>query len=117
MSEARTLRSDFVSGHLLRDIPANSHLVHGHSRTRLIIVSVILFYRGCLNEDMSMYVDVSVVTKTASIIIVMFCALSLIFGSLSHFQMVHPFVAVILILASGWFYGMGVLMQRKSESQ
>ena len=70
-----------------------------------------------MNEDMSMYVDVSVVTKTASIIIVMFCALSLIFGSLSHFQMVHPFVAVILILASGWFYGMGVLMQRESESQ
>jgi len=70
---------------------------------------------GRVIEGDRMVVEVPVVTKTASAIVAVFCVLSLVFGSLSSFQMVHPFVAVILLVTSGWFYGMGILIQRKNK--
>ena len=66
-----------------------------------------------VTRNASMYVSISTVTKNASIIVIMFCILSLTFDSLSHFQMVHPFVAVILIISAGWFYWMGFILKKK----
>jgi hypothetical protein len=107
-AELRTLTSGFIDGRFRKgyvndDLPAR----FDDTLPRRTTIS---------NEAVhAMSVDVSVVARTASAIVMMFCLLSLIFGSLSYFQMVHPFVAVILIIASGWFYAMGILIQRKSK--
>ena len=67
--------------------------------------------------DMRMQVDVSAVAKSASAILAMFCITSLIFGTISRFQMIHPFVATLVIMASACFYLMGVIISRRSKRE
>src|SRR6266436_7468102 len=58
-------------------------------------------------QDDRVLVEVSSVTKTASAIVGIFSAASLILGAVTQFNMVHPFVAAVAIVAAVCFYLMG----------
>jgi hypothetical protein len=122
MSEPRqrTLQSRFVNGHLRRDIRATIPLPRSRTfanpidfqRDINVLISNVRGMHITQTADRRMQVDVSAVTKSASAIVAMFCVTSLIFGSISRFQMIHPFVAAVIIMASGCFYVMGKKLEQ-----
>jgi hypothetical protein len=58
-------------------------------------------------------VPLDVVARGAAGIVGVLCIASLILGSISKFQMVHPFVAVVLLAGSIFFYGSTTFKPKK----
>ena len=65
------------------------------------------------SEDRPKMVPVDRVARGASGIVGVLCIASLILGSISKFQMVHPFVAVVFLAAAIFFYGTTTFASRK----
>src|SRR5262249_11507110 len=60
-------------------------------------------------------VDVSSVTKGASLIVLTFCIFSLVVYVLTGLIVLHPFVGVLMAVACMIFYLMGVMIDRSSR--
>jgi hypothetical protein len=60
-------------------------------------------------------VDVSSVTKGASLIVLTFCIFSLVVYVLTGLIVLHPFIGVLMAVACMIFYLMGVMIDRSSR--
>jgi hypothetical protein len=65
------------------------------------------------SENRTKMVPLDLVARGASGIVGVLCIASLIFGSISKFQMVHPFVAVVFLAAAIFVYATTTLVPRK----
>jgi hypothetical protein len=57
------------------------------------------------SENRTKMVPLDTVARGASGIVGVLCIASLIFGTISKFQMIHPFVAIVVLAAAIFFYG------------
>jgi hypothetical protein len=62
-------------------------------------------------------VDVSSVTKTAALTVLVVCIFALITQALTGFTAIHPFVSVLLVAASILFYVMGETLHRSAVKE
>jgi hypothetical protein len=64
--------------------------------------------------DTERSIEIATLTKSASLIVLLVCGLSLVVGLLSGFNAIHPSVALLLGTAAVIFFIMGVMLAKES---
>jgi hypothetical protein len=114
-----TARATYTNGHFRLGIPNKTQSSRPHVFFYPVDLDAVFSHdrpqKAAIKVDDTMMVEVSVLARSGSGIVAIFCIASLIIGASTGFHMLQPFIAAVAIIACVCFYVMGLIIRSNQK--